>query len=103
MPQQDKWLILHMKPVAARAGIVISWGKFQALFGGVVPSPGELMWGVLFGSIGVGYSIYGRKQKRAIPFWCGVGLMVAPYFVPGTIPMVLASLALIAAPFIFRD
>ena len=40
-----------------------------------------LMWGVLFGSIGLGFFVYGKKQKTITPFFCGIGLMTIPYFI----------------------
>tara|TARA_B100000809_G_scaffold8689_1_gene8351 strand:+ start:833 stop:955 length:123 start_codon:yes stop_codon:yes gene_type:complete len=27
-----------------------------------------MVWGILFGGIGMGYFVYGRKQKAIIPF-----------------------------------
>ena len=40
-----------------------------------------LMWGVLFSSLGLAYFVYGKKQRRGVPFASGIGLMVFPYFV----------------------
>ena len=34
-----------------------------------------LLWGLLFGSIGLGYAIYGRKQQHLVAFLCGLGLI----------------------------
>ena len=39
-----------------------------------------LLWGLLFGSIGAGYFIYGKKQRAPVPLVCGIALMVFPYF-----------------------
>ena len=39
-----------------------------------------LLWGVLFGSIGLGFFLFGRKQKKMVPKYCGVALMAVPYF-----------------------
>lgn len=33
----------------------------------------QLLFGVLFSSIGLGYFIYGKKQKVIMPFFCGLG------------------------------
>jgi hypothetical protein len=46
----------------------------------------QLLWGVLFGSIGFGYFLYGKKQRAIAPFLCGLALAGAaitavPYFV----------------------
>ena len=61
-----------------------------------------LIWGLIFGSIGFGYFIYGKKQKRGVPFASGVGLMVFPYFVTNSYLLVLIGIALLALPYFFR-
>ncbi len=61
-----------------------------------------LVWGMLFGSIGMGYFLYGRKQRRAMPFIAGLGLMSFPYFVDGDVFIVLFGAMLIAAPFLLK-
>ena len=40
-----------------------------------------LLWGLLFASAGVGYFMYGRKQRKVMPFVSGIGLILAPMFV----------------------
>ena len=62
----------------------------------------SLLWGLLFGSIGLGFFVYGRRQKRVVPLACGVALMVFPYFVSNTILLVILGLALIAIPYFVR-
>ena len=66
-------------------------------------STASILWGFLFGSIGVGYFIYGRKQQKVVPLVCGVLLMVFPYFVSNTILLVLIGAALMAAPYFVRS
>ena len=61
-----------------------------------------ILWGVLFGSFGAGYFLYGKKRGMVMPLVCGIALSVFPYFVPNTILMVLIGAALIAAPFFVR-
>ena len=61
-----------------------------------------LLWGLLFSSIGMGFFLYGRKQKRAVPLVCGIVLMVYPYFVPGIIWLVLIGVVLCAVPYFVR-
>ena len=60
------------------------------------------MWGVIFGSIGLGFFVYGKKQKAVIPLLCGIVLMVLPYFIPNIYILVLSGIVLIAAPFFIR-
>ena len=61
-----------------------------------------LLWGLLFGSIGLGYFIYGKKQRAVVPLVCGLALMVFPYFVPNTILLVSVGALLIAIPYFLR-
>ena len=62
----------------------------------------SLLWGLLFGSIGVGYVIYGRKQRVPVAFVSGLALIAFPYFVSNTAAMVVVGLALLAAPFVLK-
>ena len=59
-----------------------------------------LLWGVLFGGIGIGYFIYGKKQKMPVAFFSGVGLFVVPYLTSNNILLVIACLVLMALPFV---
>ena len=58
----------------------------------------SLLWGVLFGSLGFGYFLYGKKQGAVIPLVCGLLLMVFPYFISNTALVVLVGVALAAIP-----
>jgi hypothetical protein len=62
----------------------------------------SLLWGLLFGSIGVGFFIYGKRQQMIVPLVCGLALMVYPYFVAGTLLILLIGVALMAAPYFLR-
>ena len=61
-----------------------------------------LIWGIVFGAIGLGYFIYGRKQRRAMPFIAGGALIVFPYFVDGALFTVLFGAMLMAVPFLVK-
>ena len=61
-----------------------------------------LLWGLLFGSIGLGFFVYGKKQKRVVPLATGVALMILPYFAPNTILLVVLGVALLAVPYFVR-
>ncbi|MGA2777797.1 MAG: hypothetical protein ABSF94_09570 [Steroidobacteraceae bacterium] len=63
----------------------------------------QLLWGVLFGSIGMGFAVYGKKQRAPIPLVCGLALMIYPYFVPNTLALVAIGVVLIALPYFFRQ
>lgn len=61
-----------------------------------------LLWGVLFSSIGLGFFIYGKRQKAPVPLVCGLALMVYPYFVSGVGVLVAVGIALVAIPYFVR-
>jgi hypothetical protein len=58
----------------------------------------NLWWGMLFGAIGTGYCVYGKRQSAPIPLLCGIGLLVFPWFVSNAWIMVLVGAALMAIP-----
>ncbi|MEE8077973.1 MAG: hypothetical protein V3T18_03170 [Pseudomonadales bacterium] len=53
---------------------------------------------VLFGSIGLGYFIYGRKQKSPLHFISGIALFGCPYLVDSTMALVLIGATLVVLP-----
>ncbi|MCC6206855.1 MAG: hypothetical protein IT488_01700 [Gammaproteobacteria bacterium] len=61
-----------------------------------------LLWGLLFSSIGLGFFIYGRKQKAVVPLVCGLALMIYPYFISSTFPLVSIGAVLMAIPYFVR-
>jgi predicted membrane protein len=62
----------------------------------------SLLWGLLFGSIGLGFFIYGKRQKAVVPLVCGLVLMIFPYFISNAILLVAIGVALVALPYFFR-
>jgi predicted membrane protein len=62
----------------------------------------SLLWGLLFGSIGLGFFIYGKKQRRAVPLICGLVLMIFPYFISNTFLLVTLGVVLISLPYFLR-
>jgi hypothetical protein len=67
-----------------------------------VGSEAWLLWGVVFGSIGLAYFVYGKKQQRFVPLLCGIALMVYPYFISNTVLLVAVGLIISAVPYFFR-
>lgn len=61
-----------------------------------------LLWGLLFGSVGLGFFLYGKKQRVVVPLVCGLALMVFPYFVSNTLLLVAIGVVLIAIPYFVR-
>ena len=65
-------------------------------------NPSILIWGVIFGSIGLGFFVYGKKQKAIIPLLSGIGLMVVPYFISNMYILILSGIVLVALPYIIK-
>ena len=65
-------------------------------------SSAQLMWGILFGAIGLGFLTYGRRQRAIVPLLTGIALMVFPYFVTNVYLMVLAGIVLMVVPYFIR-
>jgi hypothetical protein len=61
-----------------------------------------LLWGLLFGSLGLGFFVYGKKQKAVVPMACGIGLMVYPYFISNTYALVAIGCVLTVVPYFLR-
>lgn len=61
-----------------------------------------LLWGMFFGAFGVGYFMYGKKQKRMVALGCGVGLVVFPYAVTGTWAIMFVGTILMVVPWVIR-
>jgi hypothetical protein len=61
-----------------------------------------IMFGMLFGAIGFGYIIYGRKQHKGIALLSGVLLCAFPYFVPNVFLIILIGVVLMTVPFFIR-
>ena len=59
-----------------------------------------LFAGVILGSLGVGYIVYGRKQKKGIALLSGFVLCVLPYFVSNMIFLLIVSIAFLVLPFL---
>lgn len=60
--------------------------------------PLSLMIGLFFGSIGVGYCIYGRKQHHLIAFLAGLFLIGLPYVIDSNAGLIIVSLLIMIAP-----
>jgi hypothetical protein len=70
-----------------------------------VPPPvntAQLLWGVLFSSIGLGFFLYGKKQRAVVPLVCGIALLGYAYFVPNPYALVAIGVVLTAIPYFLR-
>ncbi len=61
-----------------------------------------LFLGLIFASIGMGYLIYGRKQKHGIALMSGVALCALPYLVSDILFITLIGVGFMALPFFFK-
>jgi hypothetical protein len=61
-----------------------------------------LLWGVVFGSIGLGFFIYGRKQQAVVPLVVGIALFVVPYVISNLYLLLFAGIVLVALPYFVR-
>lgn len=59
----------------------------------------DLILGLVLGTIGTAYFVYGRKQQNIVALASGIGLMVFPMMVSGTVWLLGGGLAFMALPF----
>jgi hypothetical protein len=59
----------------------------------------SLVLSMLWGSIGTGYFIYGKKQSRLVFLLCGIGLCVFPMIISGNGWSVILGVSMTLAPF----
>jgi hypothetical protein len=69
----------------------------------VFSSPAALLGSILFGAIGFGAFVYGKKMVLYKPMVIGIALMAFPYFVPGTWPMYAVGCTLCLGLYLTRD
>lgn len=63
-------------------------------------NPSFLFASLIWGSIGVGYFIYGKKQQSFIPMIGGILMIVVSYFVGSALLMSLICILLIVAVYV---
>jgi len=62
----------------------------------------RLLWGLLFSSVGVGFFLYGKRQRSIVPLVCGLALVIYPYFVDNVFAIVAIGIGLTSIPYFFR-
>jgi hypothetical protein len=85
-----------------RARTIDDRGVTPLLFAPAATDSAALVWGMLFGAFGLGFFVYGKKQRRVVPFVAGIVLSVLPFFVADTLLLVVTGLATASAPFLLR-
>ena len=66
-------------------------------------SAANLFAGVIFGFIGLGAFIYGKKKALWRPMVIGIILTAYPYFISGTLPVYLIGIVLTTALYFWRE
>lgn len=57
---------------------------------------------MLFGAIGLGFFVYGSRQRVIVPFVVGVALFIFPHFVSNLYLLIAIGVVLMAIPYYFR-
>jgi len=89
---QDQGLRTAAKELSGDVGIV------NELTEGA--NKGSIIAMIVFSIIGMGYLAYGKKSQQLLMVICGIGLMGYPYFIDGTLYIILIGLVLSALPFV---
>jgi len=65
-------------------------------------NPTYLFFVILFSAAGIAYFMYGKKQSSIVPLLSGLALMIYPYFVSNTLPLIGIGIVLAAIPYFVR-
>lgn len=57
---------------------------------------------IFFSAVGLAFFVYGKKQAALVPLLCGLSLMIYPYFVSSTLPLIGIGVVLAAIPFFVK-
>jgi len=63
-----------------------------------LPNSINLMLGLIFGSIGVGYFIYGKNTANVVCRYTGIALIGYPYFIENTWAILMVGVGLMMLP-----
>ena len=61
-----------------------------------------IYWKMVFGAVGLGFFSYGRKQRAAVPLFCGVALFMVPYFISNVYVLVIVGAVFVVLPYFVR-
>ncbi len=61
-----------------------------------------LIWVMVFASIGVGFFIYGKRQKAVVPLVVGITLFIFPYFITDITMLVIIGAILMILPYFMK-
>ena len=57
---------------------------------------------MLFGAIGLGFFVYGKRQRAIVPLCAGIILFILPYFISNLYMLIIGGVIIVALPFIVR-
>ena len=63
---------------------------------------GYLFAALIWGSVGLGFFIYGKKQKSPVPLVCGMILMGASYFAQSTLTLSVFGIVVVAVIYVLK-
>lgn len=61
-----------------------------------------LLLQILLGAFGLGFFVYGRRQKAIVPLAVGMALCVVPYFVSDVLLLLGIGVVFMALPYFLR-
>jgi hypothetical protein len=64
-------------------------------------STSSLFASLLWGSVGVGYFVYGKKQQSMSPMIGGIVMVIVSYFISSALLMSLVCLGIVGAVYFF--
>lgn len=62
----------------------------------------SIIFGILWGIVGIAYFRYGKKQENIVALISGIGLIAFPYFISSVFAIVSIGIALVIIPFFVK-
>lgn len=102
--------MIHFRP-RPEAGVFLLLMAYSSLAAAAVKGPAaaflhqqmsgaNLFGGIVFGSLGVGYFIYGKKQGKIAYLVCGAALAIYTFVISSTALVIVIGLLLSAGPWL---
>ncbi len=66
-------------------------------------SAASLIWGMIFGTIGSAFFIYGKKRSALIPLLSGAILFFIPYFISNIVMLIIVGIIFLVLPFLWQN
>ena len=98
-PRREAWRLLLL---TAYSGWALGADKGAAAYLHQQMSGANLIGGIIFGSLGVGYFIYGKKQGKVAYLVCGAVLAIYTFVVSNAALVILIGLLFSAGPWLLE-